>query len=118
MSDWSSPESLSPPEESEQPPAERSNKPARPFREGLPSTYRMRHDRHYVEALSSRSLGGLTDPERGRVPSVAMAPALAELAGSLKAAASTLALSTEGPVRSYSRMVSEIPGVEIQEQPG
>ena len=43
-----------------------------------------------------------------------MAPALAELAESLKAAASSWALSTEGPHRPYSRMVNEIPGVEIQ----
>lgn len=93
---------------------EAPEEPTRPFREGLPSTYRMRHDRHYVEELSSRSLSGLTDPDPRSVPSAAMAPALAELAGSLKAAASSLALSTEGPVRSYSRMVSEIPGVEIQ----
>jgi hypothetical protein len=40
------------------PSASESRKDAPPFREGLPPTYRMRADAHYVDALMSRSAAG------------------------------------------------------------
>ena len=54
MSDWYSSESILPSDDVEQP-DEHSTDSAPPLREGLPPTYAMRHDRHYVDELSSTS---------------------------------------------------------------
>ena len=55
MTDWYSADSLSPSEELEPQPGNGSDDEDRPFREGLPPSYAMRHDRHYVDALDARS---------------------------------------------------------------
>ena len=58
MSDWFPPESL--PQTGEFDDAEDvSEGSERPLREGLPPTYRMRHDRHYVDELDARSPASL-----------------------------------------------------------
>ena len=58
MSDWSPPESL--PQTGEFDDTEDGSEGSeRPLREGLPPTYRMRHDRHYVDELDARSPASL-----------------------------------------------------------
>ena len=58
MSDWFPQESLSPPNKF-LPPQDDPDAEDRPVREGLPPTYRMRHDRHFVDELDARSPAAL-----------------------------------------------------------
>lgn len=58
MSDWFPPEPLSPPNELLHP-QDDSSPEERPVREGLPPGYQMRHDRHFVDELDSRSPAAL-----------------------------------------------------------
>ena len=58
MSDWFPQESLSPSDDFLPPEGDPSAE-ERPVREGLPPTYRMRHDRHFVDELDARSPAAL-----------------------------------------------------------
>ena len=58
MSDWFPPESLSPPSDRLHP-QDDLGPDERPVREGLPPGYQMRHDRHFVDELDSRSPAAL-----------------------------------------------------------
>jgi len=54
VSDWYPPESIHPSDDVE-PSGDHTTDSESPLREGLPPTYTMRHDRHYVDELSSPS---------------------------------------------------------------
>ncbi len=107
-------------------------------REGLPSTFRMRHDAHYVEeltALSARHVSRVHDPDsapvegRGHMsrPVDAQKPAVpvllpcfsaavaAELAESLEAASACLTLNTGQTRGTFTgRVAKELLGIELQ----
>jgi hypothetical protein len=85
-------------------------------REGLPPTFQMRHDAHYVDQLIGRPAAvGIGTPAPAVGPLAALCPAVAlDLAESLEAASACLTLNTGETRNTFTgRVAKELLGIEL-----
>lgn len=116
MSDWYPSESIHPPDDFEES-DEGSGEPEPPLREGLPDTYAMRHDRHYVDELLRGPGDGPRETAKRSRPAdspPALTPLLTEVSQGLDAALACWRLSAERPTWSYASTLNRLTQVEIQ----